>query len=53
MKTKLLTLVAFVSIVLFYSCGGNTNANTNRSNSNEVSRVENTDWKLSMQSRLT
>lgn len=40
MKTKLLTLVAFLSIVLFYSCGGNTNANTNRSG----------DWKLSMQS---
>lgn len=40
MKTKLLTLVAFASIVLFYSCGGNTNANTNRS----------TYWKLSMQS---
>ena len=40
MKTKLLTLVVFLSIVLFYSCGGNTNANTNRSG----------DWKLSMQS---
>ncbi|MDD3190009.1 MAG: sugar phosphate isomerase/epimerase [Fermentimonas sp.] len=40
MKTKLLTLVAFASIVLFYSCGGSTNANTYRSG----------DWELSMQS---
>lgn len=44
MRKILLIIVAFVPILLTYSCTGNTN--TNRSNANEV----NTDWKLSMQS---
>ena len=46
MRKILLIIVTFVSILLTYSCTGNTSENKNSSNANEV----NTDWKLSMQS---
>lgn len=49
MRKILLTIVVFTSILLAYSCGGNT-TKTNKGNENEIAQKDAVDWKLSMQS---